>query len=354
MNGMPFNKLGLSPIQIRVFIGSFLAMFLIVSLQYLGVRPPKLIIPTAEKKVDIFQNILPNLQHNRHTFSLQKGTSFVPQVYAVSDYDKANAYAVIDFKTGEVITKKNLSEKVPIASLTKIMTAITALDLASADEYFTVSQKAAKIEPTKIGVVPGEKMALSELLQAMMLTSANDAAQVIKEGIDQKYGEHIFIRAMNEKAAFLHLQHSHFTNPQGFDNASHFSSVEDLALLTHYAITTYPLFREIVRKDYAQLPRTAYHKQFDLYNWNGLLGVYPDVSGVKIGNTDAAGKTTVVLSKRDGQEMLVVLLGAPGVLERDLWAAQLLDTGFQARGLASVNITEEQLREKYSTWKYWN
>ena len=102
-------------------------------------------------------------------------------------------------------------------------------------------------------------------------------------------------------------------------------------------------------------PKDQNHKQFDLYNWNGLLGVYPGIFGVKIGYTENAQKTTIVASQRDGKKVLVVLLGAPGVLQRDLWASQLLDQGFEKlANLSSINITEEELREKYSTWKYWN
>src|SRR5690606_3687251 len=96
------------------------------------------------------------------------------------------------------------------------------------------------------------------------------------------------------------------------------------------------------------------HKQFDLYNWNGLLGVYPGASGVKIGNTGDAQKTTIVTAERNGKKLLVVVLGAPGVLERDMWAAELLDLGFEKQyGMAPINVTEEQLRAKYKTWKYW-
>lgn len=101
-------------------------------------------------------------------------------------------------------------------------------------------------------------------------------------------------------------------------------------------------------------PQDDNHKQADLYNWNGLLGVYPGVKGVKIGNTEDAGYATTVLAEREGKKILVVLLGAPGVLQRDLWPSMLLDIGFEKLGLKPIGITEDQLRAKYSTWKYWN
>jgi D-alanyl-D-alanine carboxypeptidase len=346
------EKTFLTGFQKRIFFSSAVAMFVIMALHYLNITPTLFISPVPEK-VDVLEMLRPKLEQHENTFSLKKHTSFVSRTHASAEYENARSYALIDMGTGEILEEKSLSEEVPIASLTKIMTAIVALDLASSDEYFTVTKHASEQIPTKIGVVPGERLRLEELIKAVMLTSANDAAQVISDGIDTKYGEKVFMRAMNEKAAFLGLSQTHFTNPQGFDNPEHYSSAEDLAVLTHYALTHYPLFADVFKKDYVFLPADAEHKQFDLYNWNGLLGVYPDVSGVKIGNTNDAGRTSLVVSKRGGKTLMVVLLGAPGILERDLWASQLLDRGFvDTLGLTPINVTEEALYEKYASWKY--
>ena len=115
------------------------------------------------------------------------------------------------------------------------------------------------------------------------------------------------------------------------------------------------MFATIVTKDSTHLAANEHHKQFDLYNWNGLIGVYPGVQGIKIGNTGDAGKTTLVYATRGGKKMVAVVLGAPGTLERDLWAAKLLDYGYeQTLALPRINVTEEQLTAKYSTWQYWN
>lgn len=349
---LPFH---LSSLQKHTFWGTFAAVFILVLLQHLGFQPMSLIRPVPDK-VDIFRTeILPKLETKRNTFTLKKNTSLITKAYATGEFENATSYAVIDLSTGQVIMEKSLSRPVPIASLTKIMTALVALDLASPKEHFIVSHTASREIPTKIGVVPGEQLTLTELLHAMLLTSANDATEVVREGVDTKYGEDVFIRAMNAKAETLGLKHSHFENPQGFDAHDHYSSAEDLAVLTAYGLMHYPLFAEIVAKDYAFLPADSYHKQFDLYNWNGLLGVYPNVSGVKIGSTDDAGKTTVVVSEREGKKLMAVLLGAPGILERDLWTADLLDAGFaEAAGLAPVKVTETQLHEKYATWQYFN
>lgn len=317
------------------------------------------ISPLSDKRVSILSVVRIKLEQKLNTYSLKnnlkKESSFFNQTYAAAPYDGASAYAMIDFEKGEVLAEKSLSQRLPIASLTKIMTAVTALDLASPDEIITIKTDPARIEPTKLVLESGEKLKLEQLLNATLLTSANDAARAIQDGIDVKYGAPVFIEAMNIKAKYIGLKNTHFTNPQGFDNRKNYSTVEDLAILSHYALTKYPLIAEIVKKDQEYIEETGYHKRYVLYNWNGLVGVYPNVFGVKIGNTDDAGTTIVAGSERGGKKLLVVLLGAPGVLERDLWTSQLFDLGFEKTlGLFPMVITEYQLREKYATWVTWN
>ena len=320
-----------------------------VLIPHLGFKPSKMVSPSI-KKVDVWDNIQPKLKQKPGNYKLKR--QLFPTVSAASDYENANAYVVTDFDSGEVIASKNLSDKFPMASLTKVMTAVVALDLASLDEEFTVSEKAARQIPTKVMLEAGEKYTLQELLDASLISSANDSTQVIKEGIDAKYKEEVFLKAMNEKARILGLKNTHFTNPQGFDNQAHYSSVEDLAILSQYAMENYPAIAKIVALDIKDLTRNGEDMRFYLQNWNGLMGVYPGVRGVKIGNTDYAGVCTIVLSEREGKKVLVVVLGAPGVLERDFWASQLLDLGFTSLGLNPINTTEEQLKERYAMWRY--
>ena len=343
-----------TPLQIRVFLGTFAAVFFLVAAQQIGISLQSFISPIPEEK-EAMDLIKPKLLEKQNTFSLKRQARFVPQAAADTghDFDEASAYVIMDFETGEVIAEKNLSEKQSIASITKVMTAVVILDLVDPKTEFVVTERASEIIPTKIGVVPGQRLTVKELLEASLLVSANDAVEVLREGIDALYSESVFVQAMNQKAKYMGIHNTSFTNPQGFDNMDHYSTVEDVAILGRYAMTKYPLIAEIVNKDYLFLPEDSNHKQYDLYNWNGLIGVYPNVSGIKIGNTDDAGKTTLVVAERSGKKLLVVLLGAPGVLERDLWAADLLDLGFaKTMGLEPVAVTPEMLREKYSTWKY--
>jgi D-alanyl-D-alanine carboxypeptidase len=316
--------------------------------QHLDVQRITLLNPVAPKSVqDIIRY---KLQSRDNTFKVHNGISLMPKIYADSDLSQVHAYGLIDYDTGDVIQEYNLSQPVPIASLTKIMTAIVSLDLDSPDDIITISDYAATMIPTKIGVVPGEKMTLHELLEASLMTSANDATQAIADGIDAKYGQAVFVNSMNQKAQFLKLKHTHFANPEGLDQEGNYSTVEDLAVLTHYAMQN-PLIAEIVKQDKTFLPANEYHKQFDLPNWNGLLGVYPDTIGMKIGNTYDAAYTMVVLSQRAGKHLMAIVLGASDVMDRDMKAAELLDMGYQlTMNLDPVNVTQDQLRTKYQTW----
>lgn len=358
--GKALLEIRISRYQINVFVINMILIFVMVVLQNMHFRFPVLFsgfnatsTPEVEK-IDIFETITPKLESKKNDYKLQKENSLIPSAVAAGDYDEASAYVVVDYDTGEILASKNSDTKLAVASLTKIMTAVVALDLASPDEHFVVTKDAADMIPTKIGVVEGQSLSLEELLNASLITSANDATEVIKEGINHKYSEDVFVRSMNEKAQFLGLKSTRFTNPQGLDNDDPFSTAEDLAVLSHYGLSNYPLINDIVKKDYEFLEPDAFHKQFDLYNWNGLIGVYPGVYGIKIGNTGQAGVTTIVASEREGKRVLAVLLGAPSALKRDLWASQLLDVGFGNYDIQPISVTETQLKEKYATWKYWH
>lgn len=343
----------------KVFLLSMAAQFIIVGALNIGLHPPKaldflLVNKATVEKVDTFDQVKTKLEQKTHEYKLQKSLNIVNQAFAGGSYDQARSFIAVDFNSGQILADYNAEKMVPIASLTKIMTSVVALDLALPNDLFVVSKRAADQIPTKIGVVAGQKMSLDELLHASLMTSANDATVVIEEGIDSQYGKGTFVRAMNAKADILGLKNTHFENPAGFDGQNHYSSAADLALLSHYALTNYPQIAEITEQDYIYLPPSALHKQFDLYNWNGLLGVYPGTKGIKIGNTDDAGYTTAVVSERSGQKIMTVLLGAPGVAERDLWTAQLLDDSFAKLGIPAANITKAQLQAKYDSWQYWN
>lgn len=308
-------------------------------------------MPTPTPQPTKIKQLLPLLQQKPNRFQLHQSLSSNPNIHIQGEYSKSQAYGVVDLDNGKVLISQRFSTRLPIASIAKLMSAIVALDLASPDELFTVSEKAASMIPSKIGLKVGERLSVRELLAAMLLFSANDATAVIQENIDQKYGERLFVEAMNQKAQFLGLKNTHFANPQGFDDPEQYSSVEDVIIFTKYALDNYPLIKELVATDFLVLNKNIHHSLYRLPNWNGLLGVYPGVNGGKIGQTDAAGKTTVVTAQRGDKNLIVVVLGAPGSYERDLWAAQLLDLGFQSTlNLPPIGVTRSILKEKYLSW----
>lgn len=356
------KQINITKHQIKVFVWAMAAMFIMMTLHYLDIPSPFKAVKThavqnnAEAATkETMKKIRPKLQDKKDNFKLKRESSlFPPQVQAEelpTDYDQATGYIIVDLDTGKILAEKNADQHIPIASITKIMTAIVALDLASPSDQITITDNAAAYPPSKINVIPGEKMTLEELLNAALLASANDAAEAIHDGVNAKYNADIFVTAMNEKATMIGLKNTHFTNPQGLDIGDNGSSPADLALLTSYALNHYPLIAQIVQKDYQYVPATENHHDNNLYNWNGLIDVYPNTIGMKIGNTNAAGYTTTVVSNRGGKRIFVALLGAPGIIERDLWAAELLDKGYKdTLNLDPVNVTEDQLRAKYATW----
>lgn len=233
----------------KIFWMTFVPMFIMVALQLLGVKTPRIISPIGEEsKVEaLLKEKLASIP-NTYTLNKPNMLSLVQPSYASTYANGASSYAIIDFDNGDVIAEKDLSHRLPIASLTKIMTAVTALDLMDPEEVLTVSPTAAQVIPTRIGVIPGQKMTLTELLNGILLTSANDAAETIRDNVDAKYGKGTFVRSMNTKAQLIGLKNSHFSNPQGFDSAQNYSTSEDLAILSHYALKNYPLIAEICKK----------------------------------------------------------------------------------------------------------
>jgi len=171
----------------KVFLISVVVQLMLSTLIHLGVRSPKildfLVVPTKitsgitsplPSDWSVFDVVGSKLKQKSNSYQLKREVGFISEAVAASDYEMANAYIVVDYDSGKILAEKNISQRLPIASLTKIMTAIIALDLAPSDEQFSVSSQAASIPPTKIGVVPNQKMSNNELLHAVMLTSANE------------------------------------------------------------------------------------------------------------------------------------------------------------------------------------
>lgn len=238
----------------------------------------------------------------------------------------------MDTNSGQVLYEKNSHAKLPVASLTKIMTVIIGLEVSDGDfkKIFTISDQAANMEPDHMLLKAKEKLTLEELLDGIFLVSANDAAEAIAEGTTGSRAE--FIDLMNAKAKQIGMNDSLFINPTGLeeDNLKQYSSSFDVALMSRYAINTFPHLIDISSQYHIYLPETSNHQDYDMYSGINLLTTYPGVVGFKTGFTPEAGLTLVTIARENGKEVLGVLLGATN--RRDD-ARVLLDFSFKELGI---------------------
>lgn len=235
---------------------------------------------------------------------------------------KGRAAIVVDLTAGQVLYEQSATTRSAEASITKLMTAMVAVDLAPLDTTITVSAQATQVEPNHMGLSAGERLTLRELLDGLLLDSGNDAAEAIASGIvDRSH----FVDFMNQKAAALHLRGTHFTNPSGLDDPNHFSTASDLAVVSATLLADYPDLRTIVATKDVTIPATATHKAFTPSNIDRLLWTYPGAIGLKPGYTDAAGYCLAAAATRHGRTILAIVLGSN---QHFTDAATLLDYGF--------------------------
>lgn len=239
----------------------------------------------------------------------------------------AEAAFFVETKTGKVLYEKNIHKKLSIASLVKIMTTIITLENKTYSDELKVSQRAADIEPDKMMLEAGEKLTIEELLQGLFLVSANDASEVLAEGVTGRREE--FINLMNSKAKILGMNNTLFLNPSGLeeDFDKQYSTAYDVALMARFAISHFPNLLEITSKSHIYISETKTHQEYDLYSGINLLTTYPGVIGFKTGYTPEAGLTLVTIARIDGKEVLGVLLNS---VERRDDAKALLDYSFEA------------------------
>jgi hypothetical protein len=216
----------------------------------------------------------------------------------------ATAIAVIDESSGALLYSKNPHQHLAPASVTKIFTTLVALKHGTLSQSFTVQFDPAQLpDSTLMGIHPGETYTLEDLLYGLMLPSGNDAALAIANGIGGS--EANFVSLMNAQAHDLGLTDSHFVNPHGLDATGHYSSAYDLGMAARYGMTHYPVFQKLA---IARTWTVKGTRTFPVYQLNRFLWSYPGADGVKIGYTDAAGKTIVASATRGGHRVYVVLL----------------------------------------------
>lgn len=220
----------------------------------------------------------------------------------------ARSALIYDLSANKVLYEKNARERMPMASLTKIMTAIVAIENKQEDDEYVVRPESLVGEDS-MGLTNGEVLALEELLYGLLLPSGNDAAETLASNYQS--GRSGFISAMNDKAKALGLENTNFTNPSGLQgDGNQYTSAHDLLVITKYAVDTYPIFIEVTSTSEKRLPQTATHKEFYLYNETNLITSYPGVKGIKTGYTPEAGLCLVTYLEYDGHKIVGVLLNS--------------------------------------------
>jgi D-alanyl-D-alanine carboxypeptidase (penicillin-binding protein 5/6) len=218
---------------------------------------------------------------------------------------RPEAILLKDLSTGEVIFEQYSQRVMAPASLTKIMSAIIVLEEGNLDDRVTVSTQAAAAAPFKLHLKAGDVFSLRDLLQAMLIGSANDACLAAAEHLAGT--EDAFVVKMNAKAAELGLLHTQFRNACGFNTEGHYSTAEDLAVLTEYAMRE-RTFATIVREPMAVLQAVNRPKVLIARTTNRLMGMMDGVVGVKTGYTRAAGRCLITIVQKDERQLLLVLL----------------------------------------------
>ena len=247
--------------------------------------------------------------------------SLAPRAWALSA--SAESAVVTEAESREIIYEKNAHKRRGMASTTKIMTAICAIEKMDAASIVTVPREAVGIEGSSVYLREGEQITLENLLYAMMLQSANDAAAAIAIAVSGSI--EAFAELMNAKAAELGLTDTHFENPHGLDGKEHYTTAYELAKIAAYALEN-EVFARIVSTVKYTIPATELSSARMLVNHNRLLRENDDIIGVKTGYTKKCGRTLVSAARRDGLTLVCVTL-----CDGDDWRDHrtLLDYGFE-------------------------
>ena len=281
------------------------------------------------------------------TAVLRSYADAVPGVQAagVQDFDAPCAAAVlIDEDSGTVLYEKNADERRPVASITKVMTLLLTFEALQAGkialgDIVPVSEHAYHMGGSQIWLEPGEQLTLQEMLKAICISSANDAAVAVAEFVAGS--EPAFVDTMNARAAALGMTATHFANACGLDEEGHLSSARDVAVMSREMLLHHPEVREYctVWMDTLRGGRTQ------LVNTNKLLKSYPGITGLKTGTTGKAGVCITASAERDGLRLIAVVLGASSGKERFEAAKTLLDYGFAHYDSAEVTLPDDAPEE---------
>ncbi|PHE38714.1 D-alanyl-D-alanine carboxypeptidase [Bacillus pseudomycoides] len=243
--------------------------------------------------------------------------------------EEVSSAIVIEQDTGKVLFEKSPNEKLPPASMTKIMTMLLIMEQVEKgklklEDKVRASEHAASMGGSQIFLEPGEEMTVNEMLKGIAIASGNDASVAVAEHIAGS--EEGFVNMMNKKAKDLGLKNTHFQNPTGLPAKDHYSTAYDMSIMAK-ELMKYPLIRKYTGK-YEDYLRENTEKKFWLVNTNKLVRFYPGVDGVKTGFTTEAKYCLTASAEKNGMRVISVVMGAPTSKERNNQVTKLLDYAF--------------------------
>lgn len=246
---------------------------------------------------------------------------------------QAKSAVLMEASTGKILYEQNSHEKLPPASVTKVMTMLLIMEAIdngkiSFDDMVASSEYAASMGGSQIYLEPGEQMSVHDMLKAIAVASGNDASVAMAEHI---YGsEEAFVKAMNDKAKELGMNDTNFVNCNGLDADNHYTSAYDIALMSR------ELLKHPKIHDYLTIWIDSLRDgKFGLANTNKLIRFYPGANGIKTGSTGKALYCLSASAKRDGMQLIAVIMAAPNTKERFNAATKLLDYGFANYSIVS-------------------
>jgi len=256
----------------------------------------------------------------RFALALVAALVFAASAHAAPPRVDASAYLVVDAANGRVLAASNAHEQLPIASITKLMTVLVALEHVQLGDIAVVRHKAAAVGESTIYLRAGEHISVHDLVEGALIQSANDAAYALA---DYASGGNVpeFVAEMNAKAQELGLHDTHFVRPDGLDANGEYSSAADVTRLARIVMRD-PVVRSIVRKQTDVLA-----DGFVVHTWNDLLATFPGVFGVKTGHTDKAGWCEVAAARTPAVTVYATILGSPSRAQRNADLAALLHWG---------------------------
>lgn len=309
-----------------LFTVLFLAVFISLLFWFFGTYPasdqrkpispvPAFLMVSENKQVSTIDLFLPVLEFFTDTSSSK------PQV-------SAKAVIVYDTTTNKTLFSKNPHQKLPMASLTKVMTAIIGIENQLPSNQYTVA-KNQLVGENSMGLLPHETHTLENLLYGLMLLSGNDAAEVIASHFVG--GRSAFISAMNDKTKALGLKDTNFTNPSGLEgDGDQHTTAYDLLVMSRYALSSSPLFAKVAQTVTKEIPTTDQHQAYFLQNETNLLTSYPGVKGIKTGYTPEAGLCLITYLEHGDHKIIAVLLGSEN---RRQEMKDILDYSLRQEGL---------------------